>query len=84
MQLMQHIIKNTIFSTKTQQNIPFRQSHSIFGIYPDEFECLLCCAAKYRSASAISVYPEVRNKLITALRNAHITCGMMKIKYLIG
>ena len=35
------------------------------------------CAAKYRSASAISVYPEVRNKLITALRNAHITCGML-------
>ena len=35
------------------------------------------CAAKYRSAYAISVYPEVRNKLITALRNAHITCGML-------
>ena len=30
MQLMQHIIKNTIFSTKTQQDIPFRQGYLVF------------------------------------------------------
>ncbi len=30
------------------------------------------CAAKYRSEYAISVYPDVRERLITAFRNAHI------------
>ena len=34
------------------------------------------CAAKYRNAYAILAYPDIRNRFITALRNAHITCGM--------
>ncbi len=53
------------------------QSHPIFGISPDELSACSGCAAKYRSAYAISVYPDVRKRLVTAFRNAHITCGIL-------